>query len=80
MRGVVRKIPRGKTMSYLEVATKAGKPKASRAVANVMAGNYDLEIPCHRVIRTDGTLGGYNRGGIVAKRKILESEGVLLKS
>ncbi len=79
VREIVRKIPRGKTMSYLEVATKAGNPKASRAVANIMAGNYDKEIPCHRVIKTDGTLGGYNRGGTGAKRKILESEGAILK-
>ena len=61
-------------MSYKDVATRAGNPNASRAVARIMASNYDKEIPCHRVIRTDGGLGGYNRGGIVAKRKILETE------
>lgn len=74
---IVRAIPRGKTMSYSEVAAKAGNPKAARAVANIMAANYDPEIPCHRVIRSDGGLGGYNRGGTEKKRAILISEGAL---
>ncbi len=77
VRTIVRKIQKGKTMSYKEVAERAGNPKAARAVARIMAGNYDLTVPCHRVIRTDGGLGGYNRGGIKAKRKILEEEGAL---
>lgn len=64
-------------MTYQEVATKAGNPKAARAVANVMAKNYDPEIPCHRVIRTDGSLGGYNRGGTRAKAELLQNEGVV---
>ncbi len=72
---VVKKIPAGKVMTYQEVAKKAGSPKAYRAVASLMAKNYDLTIPCHRVIRSDGGLGGYNRGGIIAKRKILIAEG-----
>lgn len=74
VRSVVKSIPVGQTMSYKEVATLAGNPKAARAVANIMAGNFDLEIPCHRVIRSDGTLGGYNRGGETAKRAILNNE------
>lgn len=74
---VVRNIPKGTTMTYAEVATKAGNPKAARAVANVMAANYDPAVPCHRVIRSDGSLGGYNRGGTDKKRAILQSEGVL---
>ncbi len=74
VRDVVRKIPRGKTMTYKAVAEKAGNPKAARAVARVMAANFDPEIPCHRVVRTDGGLGGYNRGGVEAKKKILASE------
>lgn len=78
VRNVVKKIPRGKTMTYKEVAEKAGNPKAARAVAMIMSKNYNLEIPCHRVIRTDGGLGGYNRGGITAKRKLLLSEGALV--
>jgi len=78
VRDVVRKIPKGSVMTYAEVARRAGNPKAYRAVANTMAANYDTTVPCHRVIRTDGGLGGYNRGGIEAKRKILKSEGVTL--
>lgn len=71
---VVVNIPKGKTMSYKEVASTAGNPKAARAVANLMAANYNLDVPCHRVIRSDGSLGGYNRGGTEAKRVILEGE------
>lgn len=72
---VVKAIPAGSVMTYKQVAEKAGNPKAARAVANLMAKNYNLEIPCHRVIRSDGGLGGYNRGGIDKKRVILRSEG-----
>lgn len=75
---VVSQIPKGTVMTYREVAIKAGYPKAARAVANVMAKNYDPRIPCHRVIRSDGSLGGYNRGGIIAKRRILALEGVII--
>lgn len=71
---VVRAIKPGETLSYKEVAARAGNPKAARAVARLMAANYDTTIPCHRVIRSDGSLGGYNRGGEEAKRAILESE------
>lgn len=78
VQSVVKKIPKGSTMTYKEVAMQAGNSKAARAVANIMAANFDLEIPCHRVIRTDGQLGGYNRGGIVKKRAILKSEGVTI--
>ena len=78
VRNVVRKIPKGQVMTYKEVARSTGNPKAARAVANVMAANYDPDIPCHRVIRTDGKLGGYNRGGTEQKRAILLAEGVIL--
>ncbi len=61
-------------MSYKQVATLAGNEKAARAVARIMAANFDPTVPCHRVIRSDGTLGGYNRGGEEAKRDILETE------
>lgn len=71
---IVKKIPKGKTLSYKEVAILAGKPNSARAVARIMSANYDPEVPCHRVIRSDGSLGGYNRGGEQAKRDILESE------
>lgn len=59
---VVKKIPEGKTLSYKEVAQKAGSPKAFRAVGNILNKNYDSTIPCHRVIRSDGETGDYNRG------------------
>ncbi|MEM9336282.1 MAG: MGMT family protein [Patescibacteria group bacterium] len=75
---VVAKIPKGQVMTYSEVAKRAGSPKAARAVANLMAKNYDPAIPCHRVIRTDGSLGGYNRGGVEKKRAILQAEGAVL--
>ncbi len=77
VKNVVRKIPQGKTMSYKEVATKAGTPNGARAVARIMSANYDPTVPCHRVIRTDGGLAGYNRGGVDAKRALLHNEGAL---
>lgn len=76
VRTVVREIPKGETRSYKEVACAAGNPLAARAVARVMAGNFDRTVPCHRVIRSDGKLGGYNRGGVSRKRAILRDEGV----
>jgi O-6-methylguanine DNA methyltransferase len=76
VKNIVRKIPKGSVMTYKEVAVLAGNPRASRAVANIMAANYDLTVPCHRVIRTDGKLGGYNRGGIAKKEEILKNEGL----
>lgn len=74
VREVVRKIPKGSTMSYREVAEKAGNARAARAVARIMARNFDPRIPCHRVIRSDGTVGGYNRGGEEQKRSLLLKE------
>lgn len=59
---VVAKIPKGTTMTYQEVAILAGNPRAYRAVGNVLNKNYNPKIPCHRVIRSDRTAGGYNRG------------------
>lgn len=71
-------IPRGKTITYKELAKKVGRPKAVRAVANAVGANPCAPyIPCHRVVRSDGTLGGYSgRGGIKTKIKLLEKEGV----
>ncbi len=71
---VVKKIPKGKVMTYAEVARKIGKPGAARAVGTVLSKNYDPKIPCHRVIRSDGTIGNYNRGGAKAKLEILKRE------
>ena len=73
---VVRKIPKGKTLSYKEVAKRAGHALASRAVGAIMRANHDKSVPCHRVIRSDGTLGGYN-GGIKKKIEILRKEGAI---
>ena len=78
VRAVVRKIPKGKTMTYGEVANKAGKPGAARAVGYIMSMNYDDTVPCHRVIRSDGKMGDYNRGGAIRKMKLLEEEGAII--
>lgn len=72
---VVRNIPRGETLSYKEVARRAGSPNASRAVGNILNKNYHPDIPCHRVVRSDGSSGGYNRGAD-KKYALLKKEGV----
>ena len=77
VRDVVRTIPKGKTMTYKQVAAKAGNPNAARAVGAVMRGNYDPTVPCHRVIKSDGSFGSYNRGGTMRKKEILKEEGAL---
>ena len=74
---VVSKIPKGKVMTYGQVAKYAGNPGAARAVGTVMANNFDPKIPCHRVIRSDGKIGNYNRGGTMAKVRLLKKEGYL---
>ena len=73
VRAVVTKIPKGKTMTYRQVAERAGSPRAFRAVGNILNKNFDPNIPCHRVVRSDGTTGGYNRGA-ERKREILREE------
>ena len=67
-------------MTYSDVAKAVGKPKAIRAVANAIGKNpLAPQIPCHRVIRSDGSLGGYSgKGGIKTKRLLLKKEGVTL--
>ncbi len=65
-------------MTYAEVAKRAGNGKAARAVGAILKTNYDPQIPCHRVIRSDGTMGGYNRGGGKQKLAKLKKEGVKL--
>ena len=77
VRDVVRKIPKGKSMTYKQVAAKAGNPKAARAVGAIMRTNYDESIPCHRVVHSDGSFGDYNRGGTQRKREMLKREGAL---
>jgi methylated-DNA-[protein]-cysteine S-methyltransferase len=71
-------VPFGRTVSYLELASRSGNPKASRAVGMAMATNpLPIVVPCHRVLRTGGALGGYG-GGLDAKRHLLALEGALL--
>ncbi len=80
VRAVVSKIPKGKMMTYGEVAAKAGRPGAARAVGYIMSMNFDPKVPCHRVVRADGKVGDYNRGGAIRKMKLLEEEGAMLKA
>ena len=76
----LKKIPKGKIKTYKEVAIGINRPKSARAVANACARNpYAPKIPCHRVIRSDGGLGGYSgKGGIKAKKMMLKREGYRL--
>ena len=76
----LRKIPRGTVKTYSQVAKDIGKPLAVRAVANAIGKNpYAPKIPCHRVIRSNGSLGGYSgKGGIKTKRFLLKKEGITL--
>ncbi len=74
---IVKKIPKGKTLSYTEVAQKAGSQYAFRAVGSILKKNFDPNIPCHRVIKSNGQAGQYNRGA-EQKIKRLQSEGVYI--
>ena len=73
-------IPRGKVKTYKQVAIAIKRPKSARAVANACGKNpYAPKIPCHRVIRSDGGLGGYSgKGGIKTKLRLLRSEKVCI--
>ena len=73
----IANIPKGKVLTYQELAMKIGNPKSFRAVASACAKNpYIPEIPCHRVVRKDGGLGGYSaKGGIARKKNMLQKEG-----
>jgi methylated-DNA-[protein]-cysteine S-methyltransferase len=72
----LKKIPFGETRTYKEIAVAIGKPKAARAVANACGKNpYPIIIPCHRVVRSDGSIGGFTGdGGIEKKRQLLRQE------
>jgi methylated-DNA-[protein]-cysteine S-methyltransferase len=74
-------IPKGETVTYQALADRVGAPRAVRAVANAVGANpIPIRIPCHRVVRSDGTLGGYSGpGGAEQKRVLLEQEGVVVK-
>lgn len=74
---VVKKIPKGQTLTYKQVAEKIGRPNAYRAVGMALKKNYSPDIPCHRVIRSDGQTGGYNRG-VELKKKILKKERAMI--
>ena len=76
---VVRKIPRGKVLTYKMVAKKTDYPKAWRAVGSILNKNKNPKIPCHRVIRSDRRVGGYNRG-IDRKMSLLKKEGMVIKN
>ncbi len=73
---VVMLIPEGEVLSYKEVAKRAKNPNAYRAVGNILSKNYDETVHCHRVVRSDGKVGGYNRGR-VKKISLLKREGAL---
>lgn len=74
----ISNIPKGKIKTYKELAKIIGKPKAIRAIANACGKNpYPIKIPCHRVIRSNGWVGGYSgEGGIKTKITLLKKEGV----
>ena len=74
---VVRRIPPGRVATYGDVATLAGKPRAARAVGNIMKGCGRPDVPCHRVIAAGGRLGGYG-GNEVLERSLLAAEGIIV--
>jgi len=74
---IVKKIPKGSFLSYKEVAEKVGAPLAWRAVGNILNENKNPKIPCHRVIRSDGKIGGY-KNGIKKKIVLLKKEGIII--
>ena len=75
------KIPRGRVKTYKQVAIGINMPNSARAVANACGKNpYSPKVPCHRVIKSDGTIGGYSgNGGIKTKKKLLKKEGYSFK-
>jgi len=75
---LTRRIPRGKVMTYGQLAKLAGNPKAARAVGLLMKQNPDApNTPCHRVVAADGSLTGYSGGGVSVKESMLKDEGVI---
>lgn len=76
----LKKIPKGKLRTYSQVAIAINKPRAARAVANAIGKNpFPLKIPCHRVVRSDGGLGGYSgKGSINTKKILLRKEKIVL--
>ena len=74
---IVRRIPKGKVLSYKQVARLAGKPGAFRAVGNILNRNRSPKIPCYRVVRSNGKIGGYNKG-IKNKIALLKKENIII--
>jgi len=73
--GIVGQIPEGEMLTYKQVAQLAGSPRAYRAVGNIMNGNHNPYVPCHRVVKSDGTVGRYNAiGGSRKKTELLRKE------
>lgn len=77
---LVKGIPPGKVLTYSTVASLSGNPRASRAVGTIMANNNDKNTPCHRVVKSDGTIGMYNGLRGKSKEAILKKEGVKFRS
>jgi O-6-methylguanine DNA methyltransferase len=76
---VVRRIPPGRVATYGDVAAMAGRPRAARAVGNIMKGSGRPDIPAHRVIAAGGKLGGYG-GNVGMKRALLAAEGIVVRN
>ena len=72
---IVKKIPKGQVLTYQEIAVKLGNTKLARAVGNALNKNFNPKVPCHRVVRSSGQVGGYNRGSL-NKIRLLKKEGV----
>ena len=79
--GLTKRVPKGKVTTYGEIARALGKPAASRAVGQALRNNPNpIAVPCHRVVRSDGSLGGYcGRAASLEKARLLKREGVLFK-
>ena len=77
----IDQIPHGKTITYKELAISIGRPNAYRAVANACGMNPNpISTPCHRVVSSNGSLGGYSAsGGVKMKKALLEKEGVIIE-
>lgn len=80
VRVVVSRIPKGHVMSYGDVAMSVGRPPSARAVGTILSKNNDAGVPCHRVVKSDGAIGGYNRLQHGSKERLLRQEGVLFTS
>ena len=76
---IVRKIPKRKVSTYSKIAQTIGHPRAWRAVGNVLNKNRDPKIPCHRVIKSNGEIGGY-KGGTKKKIALLKKEGIIIEN